>query len=194
MKLFLSTAVMLLSILALNTVPDVTSLNVDTKASKLKWTGYHLAKSYEHYGYVGIKSGQLSIEHGELIGGKIIIDMNTITNEDVEGGKNAKLVKDLKSDRFFGVKQHPEASIEIKKSKKVSDETYNVTADIIIRGIRKEVQFPVKKTSNSGGKLEFTAQIEIDRIVHEVMHGWSIENAIMSNLFKIEATIVVNVK
>ena len=69
-------------------VPALVSYEIDVKSSEIRWTGYHLAKSYSHTGHIQIVSGNLQVDDGNLVGGEIIIDMNSITDEDLEDEKN----------------------------------------------------------------------------------------------------------
>lgn len=166
-----------------------TSFNVDTSASQLKWTGYHLAKSYEHWGYVKLKSGKVNVENGKITSGEFVIDMNSISNVDVEKEKdNEKLVGHLKSDDFFAVQSHPEAKLVIKKS----DASGKTTGDLTIRGITKEIEFQTTVEEASGSKLVAIADIKVDRTDYKVMYGWKLENAILSNEFRMEVKIVAN--
>ena len=166
-----------------------TSFNVDTSASQLKWTGYHLAKSYEHWGYVKLKSGKVNVENGKITSGEFVIDMISISNVDVEKEKdNEKLVGHLKSDDFFAVQSHPEARLVIKKS----DASGKTTGDLTIRGITKEIEFQTTVEEASGGKLVAIADIKVDRTDYKVMYGWKLENAILSNEFRMEVKIVAN--
>ena len=169
----------------------VTSSQINTSASTVKWTGYHLAKSYEHNGLVKVKSGKVDFNEGTLIGGNIVIDMTSLSNTDLTKAKdNQKLVKDLKSERFFNVATYPEASLVFTEVKKVNGSEYNVKADIEIRGIKEAIEFTLKQ-STSGGSTAFDGKLEIDRIKHKVMYGWSIENAMLSNNFDLDVHIVV---
>ncbi len=162
---------------------------LDTNASQLKWTGYHLAKSYEHYGFVKIKSGKFSVTNGKITSGEFVIDMNTITNTDVESAKdNAKLVNHLKSDDFFNVKNFPEAKLVIKKSE-TSGSGLNVTGDLTIRGITKTIEFDAV-LNDTGNRAEATADIKIQRTDFQVMYGWKIENAMLSGEFRMEVKLV----
>ncbi len=166
-----------------------TSFNVDTSASQLKWTGYHLAKSYEHWGYVKLKSGKVNVENGKITSGEFVIDMNSISNVDVEKEKdNEKLVGHLKSDDFFAVQSHPEARLVIKKS----DASGKTTGDLTIRGITKEIEFQTTVEEASDSKLVAIADIKVDRTDYKVMYGWKLENAILSNEFRMEVKIVAN--
>lgn len=166
-----------------------TTYVVNTGESQLKWTGYHLAKSYEHWGHVDIKSGSITVNNGKITSGEFIIDMNTIANKDVEGEEDSKkLDGHLKSDDFFAVKKHPEAKLVIKK---VSD-SGKATGDLTIRGITKEVEFDTKLEEVTDDKLVATADIKIDRTDYKVMYGWKLENAILSNEFRMEVKVVAS--
>ncbi len=163
------------------------TFNIDTEKSTVKWTGYHLAKSYDHYGNVNIKSGSLEIENGKLTGGTIVIDMNSITNEDIAKEKdNAKLVNHLKSEDFFNVSEFPEATLNI-TSANASGSTYQVEGNITIRGITKPVQFEAQKT----GDKAYSAKVTVNRTEHEVMYGWKLENAVLGGDFDLEVSLVL---
>ncbi|MGD1958094.1 MAG: YceI family protein [Fulvivirga sp.] len=162
---------------------------VNSTESKLKWTGYHLAKSYEHWGYVNLKSGSVDVSNGKITSGEFVIDMTTISNKDVEGEKDSqKLDGHLKSDDFFAVEKHPEAKLVVKK---VND-SGKATGDLTIRGITKEIQFDTKVEEASNNKVVATADIKVDRTEFKVMYGWKLENAILSNEFRLEVQLVAN--
>ena len=64
---------------------------VNLKQSVVNWTGNKIGGS--HSGEVKIKSGYLDLKGGRIVGGKVVIDMNTITNTDIKDeGANQKLV------------------------------------------------------------------------------------------------------
>lgn len=179
--------VMILAAFSIKPAPE--TYEIDTQKSFIKWKGYHLAKSYEHNGNISIKSGGLEIENGDLVSGNILIDMTSITNNDLTKEEdNQRLVKDLKSERFFNVAEFPEASLTIKSVVKAGDE-YKIDADITIRGITEPLSFTALIKSQ-GNSFTFHADLEIDRIKHEVMYGWSIENAMLSNKFSLEVELV----
>ena len=168
------------------------SYQVDAKASKLIWKGYHLAKSYEHSGNISVRSGTIAMSGGDLVSADIVIDMESITNTDLTDLKdNSKLVKDLKSKRFFYADEYPEARLLITKVTKKGKE-YQVNADITIRGITKQIVFNATKLSENSGSVTFSAELEIDRTEHKVMYGWTIENAVLSNNFDLSVKIVAS--
>lgn len=164
---------------------EKSSYKVDVGQSNLKWTGYHLAKSYEHNGNVKLKSGSLEVENGKITGGDFVIDMTTITNNDQEGGKNTKLVNHLKSDEFFNAEKFPEAKLVINKV-----EGSKASGKITIRNITEPISFDFKVDEASDSKIIATATLSIDRTKHEVSYGWTIENAMLSNEFKMEVKLV----
>jgi polyisoprenoid-binding protein YceI len=187
-SLFSMSALVLMSFVI---APTATSYKVDTSASVLKWTGYHLAKSYEHTGLVQIKSGEVSSDGSMITSATIVVDMSTISNTDLTSSKdNAKLVNHLKSDDFFGVEKHPEAKIVIKSSKLKSENVYNTVADLTIRGITKEVTFETTIETITDSELVAIANMRIKRTDFEVMYGWSVENAMLDGEFNMEVKIV----
>ena len=171
--------------------PGKQQYQVEISDSKLKWTGYHLAKSYEHWGYVNLKSGTLSTDGQKITSGEFVIDMSTIQNMDVENPKDkTKLVNQLKSEDFFYVKKFPESRLVIKDMAKKSGNTYTTTADLTIRGITKEITFNSEVKSVNDKHLEVTATLRIPRTDFKVMYGWKVENAILANEFQMDVSLV----
>ncbi|HEY5690075.1 MAG TPA: YceI family protein [Cyclobacteriaceae bacterium] len=171
----------------------IETLPVDINSTEIKWTGYHLAKSYEHWGHVTLKSGSISTDGEHITSGEFVIDMNTITSKDVEDLKdNAKLVGHLKADDFFGVEKYPEAKLVIKKSVKKAGNTYKTTADLTIKGITKEITFETEVKSLNANQIEAIADIRIRRTDYNVMYGWSLSNAILDDHFRLQVNLVAN--
>ena len=87
-----------------------------SKTSNLVWRAEKL--SAKHFGNIQLKSGELRINcDGRLVDAKFVIDMRSITNQDIESNQyNAMLVDDLKSSRFFDVDKYPEAIFRLLRS------------------------------------------------------------------------------
>ena len=62
---------------------------VNQTSSTVKWTGSKPAG--KHSGTIDISRGKLVFDHGKLVGGEIIIDMNSIKNTDIEGRRKERL-------------------------------------------------------------------------------------------------------
>ena len=143
---------------------DVYAIN--TEESTIGWYGNKAIVEGEHNGNVSLKSGELVLTEGVVVGGSFVVDMNTITNEDLEDEEmNAKLVGHLKADDFFGVEANPEASLVIK-----SVDGENITADVTIKGVTKEVTFPASVTEEEG-VVTAEAEIAINRTEFGIKYG-----------------------
>lgn len=155
-------------------VPDGARVyNVDVASSSVNWNA-RKAVGAEHVGGVEIKEGSIYVDEQEMVGGKVVIDMNTISDDDLEGAMNQQLITHLKSDDFFAVETYPEAVLEIKQANLVSEEgetrVYNVVADLTIKGITNEIEF---EASVSGDESAFVAEasFSIDRSKWDVRWG-----------------------
>ncbi|MBP7184273.1 MAG: YceI family protein [Saprospiraceae bacterium] len=142
---------------------------VDTAKSSVNWKGYKVTGSHE--GTVSIKNGEILFENGKLLGGKIIMDMNSITCTDLSGEYATKLVGHLKADDFFGVNNHPTATLEITKiAPKGTPDEYKLTADLTIKNIKKEVKF-FANVKQDGKKVVGSGKITIDRTDYNIRYG-----------------------
>lgn len=148
------------------------TLNANTTKSSVLWTGRKITKS--HNGEVKIKSGNLIVKNDVLHGGKFVIDMNSMTCEDIKDAEyNGKLLGHLKSDDFFSVDKHPTATINITKVFKIKgkENTYSALANLTIKGITNEIKIPVTLKKNSNGKYIAESKFNIDRSKWDVRFG-----------------------
>ncbi len=145
---------------------DVEKKEVKIAESKVVWKGYKVTGSHE--GTIDIKSGTLSFDGEKLVGGEFVIDMNTINTTDLEGEYKGKLDGHLKADDFFGVANHPTASLVFKKIKASGKNAYNVTADLTIKGITHPVDFTISIYGNKA-----TASLKVDRTKYDIRYGSS---------------------
>jgi polyisoprenoid-binding protein YceI len=127
---------------------------IDNKESVVTWKGSSLQGG--HSGYVSTSKGELMIEKGQLVGGSVEIDMNTISDE--LHNSNNNLIDHLKDPDFFDVKKFPVSTFAITRVAQVAGETMNVTGNLTIKGITHEVTFPAKvevkgKVINASGKV-----------------------------------------
>ncbi|TNF01043.1 MAG: YceI family protein [Deltaproteobacteria bacterium] len=145
-----------------------TSFKVETKKSHLKWTGKKVTG--KHFGKVSVKSGELKFEGNDLKGGEFLIDMTSITVDDLTNQEwNTKLVNHLKNDDFFSVDKHKEAKVTI-KSVTLGKGVYNVTADLTIKGITKPVYFDADIQMKKD-VVTAKANITINRTLWNVKYG-----------------------
>lgn len=137
-------------------------LTVDTTLSNVEWTGRKV--SGQHHGHVKIKSGELTVDEGKLVGGNFVIDLTSINNLDLEGEYKGKLEGHLKSADFFDVENHPEATFEITEVKDGAEAGAVVIAgNLTIRGVSKNITFDAQVEESSDTALKATADFNIAR-------------------------------
>lgn len=142
-----------------------TTAQVDTIESSVTWTGYKVTG--KHFGNVNIKSGNLDFEGEQLVGGEFVLDMNSISCTDLEGGYGDKLVGHLKSDDFFGVATYPTSAFKITKAiPQGKDNRYKIVGDLTIKTTTKQIKFFAEVVSGSAN-----AKITIDRSEFDVRYG-----------------------
>jgi len=146
-----------------------TTMSLDAEESTMFWRGVKVGG--EHHGTVGIKEGSVTAEGGKITGGKIVIDLNAIVNEDLEGEWNEKLVGHLKSEDFFHTAEYPEAVFEIVSAEAIEGEapeggvapTHEITGNLTMRGVTKSIAFPAKVKVSDDGVMAKTNEFAIDR-------------------------------
>ncbi|GGG95304.1 hypothetical protein GCM10007415_33140 [Parapedobacter pyrenivorans] len=137
-------------------------LTVDTALSNVEWTGRKV--SGQHHGHVKIKSGELTVDEGKLVGGNFVIDLTSINNLDLEGEYKGKLEGHLKSPDFFDVENHPEATFEITEVKDGTEAGAVVIAgNLTIRGVSKNITFDAQVEESSDTAVKATADFNIAR-------------------------------
>lgn len=137
--------------------------------STLKWEGRKLTGA--HAGMIKIKSGELIFEGPEFVGGEFVIDMTTISVEDIkEKDKAARLKGHLESDDFFSVNQYKTAKFVIKDARFSKGGLYDVTGDLTIKGKTHPISFMADVTED-GNKLVAKADIVFNRAKYDVRYG-----------------------
>ena len=168
-KIFFTIVLAIITTFSFATKPHIDNVLVNADNSTVKWIGSKVASSHE--GAVNIQKGVLMIDHGTLVGGQFSIDMNSISCSDIESEKkNQYLVGHLKNEDFFNVEQFPLATITITKAVKGEGNSYEILADLTIKGITHPVTFPAKVEIN-GLNFLATAKIKIDRTKWDIKYG-----------------------
>lgn len=181
----LATVVLLQSFTTVNTPIEK---NIDVTSSKIVWKGYKVTGSHE--GTLALKSGAFTFDGDQLTGGEFVIDMMSITCTDLQGEYKGKLEGHLKSDDFFGVEKHSTSSLKITDVKSTGKNSYQLTADLTIKGVTKPVGFDA---SVYGKKA--TANLKIDRTEFNVKYGsGSFFEGLKDNLIYDEFDLVVDVE
>lgn len=165
---------------------------IDPKESVITWKGASLAGTNSHTGYIYISKGELRIEKGQLTGGTIEIDMNTI--EDQKHERDNKLVNHLKDPDFFDVEKFPFSTIVITSIASIDGENKKVTGNLTIKGITHPVNF-LAKTGINGRTVEANGKLVIDRSKWDVRYKSAkfynlLANQTISDSIELEVKIV----
>ena len=146
------------------------TLQVDLVNSQINWIGRKVTG--EHSGTLNLSEGWIEMEKNTLSGGKLVFDMASITNTDIESPEwKQKLEDHLKSEDFFHTDSFPQAILEIKGLQLVfienSKNSEQILADLTIRGITHEIKFPFELTQSQNN---FTAKgsVDIDRTLYNI--------------------------
>ena len=162
--------------------------------SVIEWTGSKVIGG-SHNGTIEIKENNLVFTDGKLTGGSVVADMTTIKDLDLEGEYNQKLVGHLNSDDFFGVEKFKTATIKVTKISKGSEaHTYNVTADLTIKGITHPQSFVAHVHSKEKHHV-VTANVDVDRSKYNVRYGSTsffddLGDKAISDNFNLKVTVV----
>jgi polyisoprenoid-binding protein YceI len=137
---------------------------VNPAKSTIQWKGEKVLG--EHFGTIKLQEGYLEMDGDALTGGMFVVDMTTITVTDLEGESKGKLEGHLKSDDFFGIENHPSATLVINKASAM-DNGYKVTGNITIKGTTEPVSFNLMMNDNDTA----TAKLVIDRTKFGIRYG-----------------------
>ena len=139
------------------------SLNANKTQSLIRWYGEELTGK-THFGNLSFKEGQIELQDGLIIGGNFVVNMTSLSVEDLSGGAKARLEGHLRSDDFFSVDKYPEATLKISQKAKVEGDVQKLYGELTIKGIKHAVDFSIilvdKKTA--------TANLTFDRSKYNV--------------------------
>ena len=139
------------------------NLNQLSSQSYLRWYGEELTGK-THFGNLSFEKAQINLQDGVITSGNFLVNMTSLTVEDLSGGGKAKLTSHLKSDDFFSVEKHPEAILTITQKAKVENGVQSLVGELTIKGIAHPVEFTMTLGDNNSAK----AQLTFDRSKYEV--------------------------
>lgn len=119
-----------------------------------------------HYWKVAIQTWFAIIDNDKIIWWEIILDMNSISVDDIENTEtNQSLVNHLKSEDFFNVQNYPTAIFKI-----LEINENNIIGDLTIKDFTNTIEIPVniQKTTNW---QKITSNFSIDRTMRDIMYG-----------------------
>ena len=188
----------LISIIPFTTNAQFRDYNITKEGAILEWQGSKLGQV--HTGNVSF-DGFITDHNGSFIGGEFVIDMNTITNTDIEDDKNnAILVSHLKSEDFFHVEKYPRSRFKIMNAKTSSTigYTHDIVGQLTIKGKSKSIKIPANIAYFTGG-IKVYALFTVNRLDYGIKYrseslGNAIKDQIISDwiTFKLEFYVDMN--
>jgi len=170
--------------------------------SKIEWVGTKVT-GY-HTGEIPIKNGEINLKNGRVVGGRFVIDAANLTVSGPKGNSaamNEKLLTHLKSADFFDVSKYPEAILEITsvtdfkgvirdtidprqadiEKYKVTNPTHTISANLTIKGITKNIEFPARITV-SENSAEAVARFNINRKDWNIVYAGQPDDLIRNDI------------
>jgi polyisoprenoid-binding protein YceI len=133
--------------------------NIDLNKSILDWKGTKVTG--EHFGKIKIKSVSLKMDAGKIKSGEIVVDMDSITVEDISGSIANKFVGHMKSGDFFEVSKFPTSKLVIN-----GDNGSELMGSLTIKGKTNKVKVPYNKSGNT-----YTGTLKFDRTKYDMRYG-----------------------
>jgi len=149
--------------------------SIDTEKSVVEWTGRNI--NNRHYGRIAVSGGEIAMANGLPVSGRFVIDMNTITNLDLQDeGWRGMLHRHLKSEDFFAVEQYPTATFELRGAAAIAGATpgtpnMEIAGSLTIRDTSRSICFPAMVAPQEDGTLKAQAALDLDRTLWNVCYG-----------------------
>ncbi len=148
------------------------TLELDIGRSKIFWKGTKMMGLGKHEGEIEVENGFLFFQDNTLSGGKVSVDMETITVTDIPKTDPIpirNLTNHLKSPDFFDVDKYPLSHFQITKIQLTQNGKFQISGLLTLKGISNPVSFAAEKIS----KERFSAAVKIDRFDWDIAFSGS---------------------
>ena len=157
----------LITLLLLLLLPQllISQLSIDLAKSNIKWTGKKITNA-SHWGSLSFSEANLEFDGNDLVGGKFVVDMNTISVDDIQGRGKQRLEGHLRNKDFFDVENHKEATLIFNERIPLINGVYQVTGTLTI----KDISNPIKFTLIPSGNM-YSSTLTFDRTKFEITYS-----------------------
>lgn len=179
-------------------VDGYTQYTIDTKTSYITYIGSK--PTGKHNGKFYLSKGNIYVNNQTIVNGDIVIDLNSITVDDLNDKEDAQgkrvLINHLKSNDFFDVKNYPKGKFEITSvtqlttkysiddktefesinqplsntENSIRNPTHIMSGSLELRGFKRSISFPIRITS-SNSKIIIEGKLNIDRTDWNITYG-----------------------
>jgi polyisoprenoid-binding protein YceI len=173
MKRFLSSSLLALAVVALPAAADTFSIVKGHSAAEFQVR--HLVTKVR--GHFSDFTGTIQVDRGHAEASSVEF---TIQSASVSSDNESR-DKHLKSADFFDVEKYPTITFRSSRIRKVSDDRFDVTGILDLRGTKKEVTLPVtflgfQKTPWGGEVAGFETQVTLNRKDFGMVWNKSLDN------------------
>lgn len=165
------------------------TFDINTETSKLEWLGKKVTG--EHYGTINFQGGNFTLEHNQVVGGVVTVDMTSIVVSDLTDAEmNAKLTGHLNSEDFFNTANFPTATLEFTQGATANElvgklTIKDITNDVVINANLADVE----------GQPTITGTMTVDRTLYDIKYGSgkffdNLGDKTINDEFKLSFTVV----
>ncbi|KXH85986.1 YceI family protein [Chryseobacterium kwangjuense] len=159
-------------------------LTVDAATSVVNWKAFHKGGMAPRWGTLNVKSGDLSVEGGQLTAGNFVIDMNSIKVDPAsvteKDKKPADLEAHLKNPDFFDTAKNPTSDFKITSvadlkeapADAIAGANKTVSGNLTLSGKTMNVTFPAK-VDVAEGSASVQAKFTVNRADWGIKFGTS---------------------
>ena len=171
--------------------------NVSPAESQILWTGRKVVGD-SHTGTLKVSEGRLMMGENKLVGGEFTVDMNSLSNSDIEdAATKGKLEGHLKSADFFEASKFPTAEFELVQVQPVAgkdDVTHNLTGNLTMKGVTKSITIPANVIVTDEMISAVTPAFDINRTDWGVHYGSGLSGAVGDKVISDDVALVINIK
>jgi len=168
----------------------IVSLDVNKTESKITW---HAEKpTGTHDGSIDVYWGKLNIRDKRLVGGFILIDMQSIKVTDLTSPDKEKLESNLKGDNFFDAGRFTVARFDITNIIYVCPQNPGkviIEGNLNMHGVTKKIEFKTGIQKNTGSEFVAVADAEINRRDWNIATGNFKYNTFISPIIKLHIVL-----
>lgn len=120
------------------------TFKINLEKSRIGWVVTKMRGTRKRTGVISFKEGLLLFLNGELVGGKFIVDMETMDVTDMpihETIARKNLLDHLKSNDFFDVANFPISKLELTSVQKIQNDSLKISGNLTIREVSKNIEF-----------------------------------------------------
>ncbi len=179
--------IIFISLTCFSSLQSQEKLPIDVNKSSIKWMGELALFFGKHEGFINFKEGYFIKTNDLISGGEFIIDMNSMTNTDIEEqeGKDG-LINHLKDPDFFDVKKYPISKLVFTKVEYSNSKNVKIEADLTIKDVTKPIFFYVNFDYKN---KEMNTRFKINRKEFNVNYTSKFKDGAISDIIGLEVLV-----